>query len=59
MKMMYDKPELINKMFTQEMVNDMSNALKNKNMQEMNALDQKITNSVLQNYNKLNEDDKN
>ena len=41
MKMIYDKPELIDKIFTQEMCNDISNALINGNLQEMKAVDKK------------------
>ena len=59
LKMMYDNPEIINKMFTQEMCNDMSNALKNGNSQEINAVDQKITNTIFREINKKNDEDNN
>ena len=59
MKMMYDKPELIDKMFTQEICNDMSKALINNNKQEIIDVDQKITNTIIKEYNKKNNDDNN
>ena len=59
MRMIYDNPEIIDKMFTQEMCNDMSNALINGNRQEINAVDQKVTNIIFKELNQKNDDDNN
>ena len=56
MKMIYDNPEIIDKMFTQEMCNDMSNALINGNRQEIDAVDKKVTNTIIKELTKKNGD---
>jgi V8-like Glu-specific endopeptidase len=59
MKMVYDNPEIIDKMFTPEMCNNMSKALINGNNEEINAVDQKITNTIINELNKKNDNDNN
>ena len=59
MRMIYDNPEIIDKMFTQEMCNDMSNALINGNRQEIDSVDQKVTNIIFKELNQKNDDDNN
>jgi len=56
MKMIYDNPEIIDKMFTQEMCNDMSNALISGNRQEIDAVDKKVTNTIFKELTKKNGD---
>jgi len=59
MKMVYEQPEMINKIFTQEMCNDMSNALMNGNNQEINDVNQRVENIIFKESNKNNDDDNN
>ena len=59
LKMVYSKPELIDKMFTQEMCNEMSKALLNGKMQEINDVDQKVTNIILNGLNEKKDDNNN
>lgn len=47
MQMAFDNPEIINKIFSQEMVDNMSKVFTNGNSEEINAVDQKIKNIVL------------
>ena len=57
MRMVYDNPELIDKIFTPEMCNNMSKALINGNNEEIKAVDQKITNTIINELNKKNDND--
>jgi len=59
MKMVYEQPEMINKIFTQEMCNDMYNALMNGNNQEINDVNQRVENIIFKESNKNNDDDNN
>lgn len=51
LKMMFDNPELIDKMFTQKMCNDMSSAIMSGNREEINNVDQRIMNIIMNNKN--------
>ncbi len=49
--MMFDNRELIDKMLTKEMCNDLSRALMNGNREEINNVDQRIMNTIMNNMN--------